>query len=227
MVRTKASRNGARSATVRSKSKHTSKLKLRSVGKVKQSTKERSAVLCAMSSSDKQELPLWVGKPLENFIITNVSSFSLRNCNGLSRAPEERFEFFCSLCRRKKTVGKDSESFVRLGYYLAGISHEVLFCDSCGDVLCEMSRWGPNVLNVSWELRSRLTKMSAVTEKLMCYSCLSVWSTHAVFKYGNYKFGGKGSDLKRVCARCLITYIEMIKNQKRFNSAMKLREVST
>jgi hypothetical protein len=168
----------------------------------------------------RQELQL---RP-KMYLIKGVSSLNLRGARGKqNKKVDELIKFRCSFCKKSLSLGKKSFALVRLNYQLFDVHDEVLFCDKCADAFADIVRYGPRVLQDirSWQRKSRVVRMSAIRGKMYCFSCLGGETSHVSVRFDNLGVASK-SDVyytKRVCARCAISYMQMMLNTKSLRTA--------
>lgn len=162
----------------------------------------------------------------EAYKMENVSSLNLRKLieDDFRRLGEsEQFDFQCTLCKKVLALGKDSQAYVRVQYIFMDSLKEVHICDRCLDYFCDACRVGPSALSFAHRICSRTTKVSMLQEDLLCYSCLGSQNTHLVFKFGDWRWKFRDYTHKRICARCAISFIEMMLNNKDFKKFRYLK----
>ena len=151
--------------------------------------------------------------------IKGISSLNLRTRRSKDDLKvKDRIQFTCSFCKGKKKLSKDSSIFLRISYELHGKDDDYIFCEKCADVFVDMMRYGPRVVNElnSWQRHSRLIRIFAVQEDMFCFNCLGRADTHVSVQYDDLNVPGvyDNHQTKRVCARCAITFLEMMLSKK-------------
>ena len=159
------------------------------------------------------------------YLIKGISSLNLRGSRGkVNKELIEKIRFRCSFCKKNLLLGKKAFGLVRFSYQLHDIHDEVMFCDKCSDVFADVMRCGPRVLQDVrlWHRKSRVVRMSVVRETLYCFSCLGNETSHVYVKFDNLTSAGKVDRYatKRVCARCAISYVQMMLNTKALRTAV-------
>jgi hypothetical protein len=155
-----------------------------------------------------------------NDMITAVSCVNLRKDDGEVRDAEENIVMHCTLCGKKKLLGKTTSSVVRITFK----NSEELFCDKCADVFTEVCVYG-NAVFVNahdWELSSRVTRVSAIQEEMMCFRCAKRGASHLFVKYidivryekvGRYR----PSHYVKMCGRCVVGILDWMRYVKLVN----------
>jgi len=153
------------------------------------------------------------------YSIKGISSLNLRTRrNKPDLKSADKIVFRCSFCKSNKQLSKDTSVFVKISYSLHEKDSEYILCERCADVFVDMVRFGPRVCGTisSWERCSRLIRIFTVQENMYCFSCLGRQSTHVSVRYDDLMCPGNKDCLqnKRVCARCAITFLEMMGSKK-------------
>lgn len=151
--------------------------------------------------------------------IKGISSLNLRTRRSKDDLKvTEKITFVCSFCKNKRQLSKDTSIFLKISYVLHDEDADYVLCEKCSDVLVDMMRFGPRVSEElrSWQRRSRLIRIYAVQEDMFCFSCLGRETTHVAVRYDDLTLPGTKDWMqsKRVCARCAITFLEMMKGKK-------------
>lgn len=158
------------------------------------------------------------------FQIKTISSLNLRTRRGKPiRSLSEPFRYYCSLCTRRRTLGVNDSVLIKVDYCLDDQCKEVKICERCIDVLSDCLRFGPKVLEQihRWERKSRVVRVSFVEGERECYTCPNSNSTHMYIKFDDLARGGSCEhyDWSRVCARCVMSYMEMMIESNDLNTA--------
>lgn len=158
--------------------------------------------------------------------LLSVSSLNIRR-GKTGMVLSDPISFRCSSgcgCR----LGKTTFAMVRMQYRLGDGRHDVVLCGKCIDLLADLIRHGPMVIGdlEHWRLRSRVARVSLVNEYMFCFKCLGKMQTHIFMKYDDmYDTGLLGPTTVsirnrkygtvRVCAKCAISYLQMMLAQRR------------
>lgn len=144
-----------------------------------------------------------------------VSSVNLRKSRGKEgRSISDDITFSCSFCGCDCKLGDTTQSLAKLKYCMKDDCSEVHLCDKCMDVLCDITRYGPRVVKGghAWERRSRVMRLSFIDKDLFCFSCFGTSKFHLYFKYDDLEAPNIHYTNKRVCAKCIICFLELMKN---------------
>jgi uncharacterized CHY-type Zn-finger protein len=150
-----------------------------------------------------------------------IQNLSVVNVRGVTCMSTEKIRFVCTMCGKDKTLGKQTEVLMRINF----TEGEEMFCDRCTDIIIDVIRNGPEaVANAhKWKLSSRMMRVSAVHEYLMCFKCLQKRHSHFFAKYDDLRTRGNDASwgLKkkrdstaavfRCCSQCAYTYMMMAK----------------
>lgn len=155
------------------------------------------------------------GNCVNNYELVSMSSLNLRMGRRKDfREVGEVILFSCDFCGRMRKLGKNSEVMIRISYIVGGNEFEVRFCDRCVDVFTDVIRFGPRVLREAhkWRRASRIARISVVRDRMLCLSCLGTEDTHIFVKFDDSFVSGDAPSYltKRVCARCVISFILMM-----------------
>jgi len=148
--------------------------------------------------------------------IKAASSLNLRMIKrGLSRVLEEPIPFKCSVCGKRRILGKNESVLVKMSYVInGGELCEVKLCGCCVDLLTDMMRYGPRVINEAhkWRRVSRVARVSLVQNDLFCFGCLGTATTHLFVKFDDLAVAGVSASYgtKRICAKCALSYMMML-----------------
>jgi len=183
----------------------------------------RARSVC-MVQKDSSMSPISVlknaGMPVEHqYFLREMSSINLRTGRrNESRSLSDSIVFVCTFCGKAKKLGRNSEVFVRVEFDLFGKVMESIFCGVCVDLLADMSRFGPRVLSEShkWRRSSKVARISLIQGSLFCFNCLGTELTHVFLKFDDLFIKGRVEAYvtKRICARCMISYMELMKQCK-------------
>lgn len=153
--------------------------------------------------------------------VESVSSLILRMGRGKVKEIDEPIEFMCSVCGKGKVVGMDAWVMVSMIIDAGGKNRRVSLCDVCMDVLSEAMRFGPRVIEEArtWELSTRVARVSAVHDELVCPKCMTRAESHVFVKFDDvrrdvFMMGSCSYGTIRVCARCAVSYLEMLRGSK-------------
>ena len=157
--------------------------------------------------------------------LLSISSLNLRY--GLKgKMLAEPIDFRCA-CGCKQSLGDSTFAMVRIQYRLNGETKRVVLCGKCIDLLADSLRLGPIVMNSigNWKLRSRVARVSLVNNDIMCLKCSSKSQTHIFMKFDNmYNAEAYGRNVHeriksygtvKVCAQCVISYLQSMLGQKK------------
>ena len=146
--------------------------------------------------------------------INVVSSLNLRMGRDNGKTLKEPIEFECS-CGKRCLLGRDSFVLAKIEYELSGESCQVVLCDRCTDMLVDVARFGPRVIDAgdAWNIRSRVARISMVKEELYCFKCLGQDSSHLFMKFDDLSKDAVTYSTMRICARCAISYLTMLLNE--------------
>ena len=147
--------------------------------------------------------------------IRGISSVNFRSGRrSKDRFLDEPMKYVCSVCGKRRSLGKDSPMIAKILYDLGGKEEEVSLCDKCVDVLADVARFGPRVINEAhrWKRRSCVVKIVEVEGNLFCFRCLGVGDSHILFKYDDFDVPGEVESYgsKRICAKCAVSYLTMM-----------------
>jgi hypothetical protein len=147
--------------------------------------------------------------------LRDVSSLNLRTIRrSEKRVIDDPISFECSVCGKKRWLGKTTFALVRLKCEVETGLKEMKVCGCCMDLLTDAARHGPRVITEAhkWLRSSRVARVSLVDEDLFCLNCLGTADSHLFIKYDDLLEGGKSSAYatKRICARCVISYLGML-----------------
>lgn len=129
--------------------------------------------------------------------------------------------FVCTVCGGEVSLGKTSKAMVRVEFVQA--KGEVL-CHRCSDIIIDIMRYGQVVIGsaFNWNLRSRMTGMSAVFDDIQCGKCLQRSMTHVVAKFnGLEKDGVVRRKSVKCCARCFMTFTYGVRATKLFQERLE------
>lgn len=153
------------------------------------------------------------------YSVAELSSLNLRASRGKpARTLEKPIRFQCDVCRVKYRIGDDEEVYVRVQYELQKEMHALKLCGKCVDIFADLCIYGPRVVQSAstWSRRSRVVRMLAIRENLFCFNCQLKADSHIFVKYDNMVRAGKPQyDTRRVCARCAVSYLEMMRGNKK------------
>jgi hypothetical protein len=149
--------------------------------------------------------------------IVTISSLNLRaRRNKADRSIKEPFRYYCSFCTRRRTLGADATILTQMHYVLDEVDITVKMCDRCVDVFADCLRYGPKVVRQlhRWERKSKVVRMSLVDGDRFCHMCLGTHSNHVFLKYDDVTYAGSQEHYAwvRVCARCALCYLEMLRD---------------
>lgn len=146
--------------------------------------------------------------------IDDVSSVNLRMGRGEEKRLTEPIKYGCEMCGTKCSLGKDSSVMVRIGARIGREKREWLLCDDCMDAISDAIRFGPRAVSVTWARASRVARVSAVQDNLLCFKCLKRCDSHLFVKFDDLKVeceqGSAAYGTIRVCARCALSYMLMV-----------------
>jgi hypothetical protein len=146
--------------------------------------------------------------------IEQVSSVNLRMGRGEEKKLDEPIKYECKICRQRCKLGRDSYVMVRIGAKVGKNREEWVVCDDCVDAISDAIRFGPRAVSVTWKRSSRVARVSAVQEDLLCFKCLKRSSSHLFVKFDDLSVacerGSASYGTIRVCARCALAYMMMI-----------------
>ena len=152
------------------------------------------------------------------FEIQGVSSLNLRTGrNRVPRAACEPMRFKCAILQKRMTLGKSTHVYVRIVYRFNGDEESIELSGKAIDILCDLVRWGPRVVqDHTWKIRAHVVRVSLVSQDLQCFRCMGRSTTHIYLKYDDLTVPARSShhDAVRVCARCLVTYINMLQQSE-------------
>lgn len=149
--------------------------------------------------------------------IKAASSLNMRMIKrGMSRELEDTIPFKCSICGKRRRLGDNEAVMVKMVYAINGEApEEVKLCGCCIDLLTDMMRYGPRVVNEAhkWRRVSRVARVSLVRNDLFCFGCLGNATTHLFVKFDDLTIAGKSAKYgtKRICAKCALSYMMMLK----------------
>ncbi len=149
--------------------------------------------------------------------IKAASSLNMRMIKrGLSRKLDETIPFKCSVCGKRRGLGKNESVMVKMSYAInGGDDEEVQLCGCCIDLLTDMMRYGPRVVHEAhkWRRVSRVARVSLVRNDLFCFGCLGNASSHLFVKFDDLAIVGVTAkySTKRICAKCALSYMMMLK----------------
>ena len=157
------------------------------------------------------------------FVINEVSSFSLRKGRkGEFCKIDDPFKFTCGGCKKSISFGSKDGAYGKVHYTIAGTNKEIVLCSRCCDLLIDAMVWGSGILSKldTWSIPSRVASMSLVQKDQYCMSCAGKESTHLLIKYDALAMPGnlQQKQFKRMCARCAVTYLELLASQKGLKS---------
>lgn len=127
---------------------------------------------------------------------------------------KERIGFTCTMCSRRSYIGAGSWAMLKMNYCIGeDVVHEVL-CDRCMDILTDLVQFGPLILRSANNISSRVAKMSLVRKELFCWVCRNVEGTHVDMKFDDLRIPGGNAVycIRKVCARCLIGSIQVLRD---------------
>lgn len=154
-----------------------------------------------------------------NLTLTSSSSFNIRKgrTNDYIKT-ESCHDFKCSLCKKQKHLGVNDGAYIKVSYDMEGQSYTVELCSRCSDLLIDSFIWGqkPSALLESWQIRSRMCKVSLVQKDMYCPSCATKCDSHLGVQFDHLSVAGRAQQIiyRRMCARCVVTYIEILRNRK-------------
>jgi hypothetical protein len=156
------------------------------------------------------------------FEFAALSSLNLRMGRGESRKLEESIQFSCSLCAKRRRLGKDHDVLVRMSLLKeCGEALDLQVCGTCMDILVESIKHGPRVIQESrsWPISSRVARVSLVPEELRCCYCMVKSKSRVYVKYDNLKTSGlKAKECSyeemRACPRCVLSYMGLMKENE-------------
>jgi hypothetical protein len=149
--------------------------------------------------------------------ISAASSLNIRMIKrGMSRVLDDTIPFKCSVCGKRRSLGKNESVMVKMSYQIdEGVTEEAKLCGCCTDLLTDMMRYGPRVVNEAhkWCRVSRVARVSLVRNDLFCFGCLGNSTTHLFVKFDDLKVVGESAkySTKRICAKCALSYMMMLK----------------
>lgn len=125
------------------------------------------------------------------------------------READSKFRFECASCKKKKVFGQHTFAFIRITYAIHGEMRVSEMCAECADVLGELIRFGPRSLS---RKKTRTIRVLPMHEVRQCFNCLQTEASHVMIKYDNIDSPGRKPRFytKRVCARCAISYLELL-----------------
>lgn len=155
--------------------------------------------------------------------VLGASSFSIRKFRSDKIRPldeSSKYDFRCDVCKRNRVFGKNEGAHAKISYQLDGGEKTVQFCSRCADLLIDMFVWGrtPADRMDLWKIRSKLSRFGVLHKDMYCLSCASKTSSHLMIHYDHLSVAGKIGKYgeapeivyKRMCARCVVTYIEIL-----------------
>jgi hypothetical protein len=155
--------------------------------------------------------------------IWSVSSLNLRMGRGEMRKLDELIGYECSVCGKKRVLGVNAAVLVKMEVDVGRGIEELHLCDACIDVVSEAIRFGPRVIDEArtWVLKTRVARVSAVQEELVCFKCMGRADSHMFIKYddcscadGMVRLASCSYGAVRVCARCVLSYLELLRASK-------------
>lgn len=149
------------------------------------------------------------------FTIRSISSLNLRRSRGTKKKEmDDPISFSCSVCLRKLKLGRTSGMMAKIAYTLNDKPMEVQMCELCSDVFCDVARYGPRVISELsyWSRKSVVSRMSLVQQYGKCFNCLEKLDTHIFLKYDDLRVASRTEvfDSKRLCAKCVISYLSIM-----------------
>ena len=109
----------------------------------------------------------------------------------------------------------DSNVMLRIRYKFNGNGEqEEILCEHCADILVDAFRYSPQVIleRNTWQFKSHLLRSNLVREYKYCFKCLGKEHSHMFIKYDDLgsKYAKDNYGTLRICARCLISYLNMM-----------------
>lgn len=146
-------------------------------------------------------------------VIIDVSSLNLRSGRRGCKKTCEKIHMRCSVCERGYFIGKGTDAMAKVRYSFMGKETEVVMCGVCLDVFVDLLGVGQRLVDdKNWRVTSKTARVSMVEELLLCGNCWRKADTHMFVKFDNLLIGGKSEayGTKRVCARCVVSYLELM-----------------
>jgi hypothetical protein len=143
--------------------------------------------------------------------ITSFSS-AILSAGRKERDIVDRGSFECSVCDRKRTIGRDEDVFVRMEI-LNKRKKKTMICGRCVDEMLMVVRYGPQMLTDGMKLNGKIAGMSVVRGKMSCSCCRKKAGSHLFMKYDDLRVGGNRESYlsKTVCVNCVISAFAMVR----------------
>lgn len=149
----------------------------------------------------------------EGMRIFEASSINLRASR--VRTPRilvDPIRFTCSICKKSRALGKNTFAMSRMVCDIDGVDVEITMCEKCIDILVDLIRYGPRVINEIgvWQRLSRVMRVSLVQDDLVCVNCLRKDVAHLVFKYDDLTAVKAVYLQKRICSVCVDDFLKLM-----------------